>query len=36
VTIVARDVEDKGWWKGEIDGRVGVFPVNFTFYLNKN
>ena len=24
-----RDVEDKGWWKGELDGRVGVFPDNF-------
>ena len=28
VTIVSKDVEDKGWWKGEIDGRVGVFPVS--------
>ena len=24
-----RDVEDKGWWKGELDGRLGVFPDNF-------
>jgi hypothetical protein len=24
-----REVEDKGWWKGELDGRVGVFPDNF-------
>ena len=29
VTIVSKDVEDKGWWKGEIDGRIGVFPDNF-------
>jgi len=29
VTIVTKEVEDKGWWKGEIDGRVGVFPDNF-------
>ena len=29
VNIVTKDVEDKGWWKGEVDGRVGVFPDNF-------
>lgn len=29
VTIVTKDVEDKGWWKGEVDGKVGVFPDNF-------
>ena len=28
ITIVSKDVEDKGWWKGEIDGKVGVFPVS--------
>merc|ERR1711953_1265357 len=29
INIVSKDVEDKGWWKGEIDGKVGVFPDNF-------
>ena len=29
VNIVSKEVEDKGWWKGEIDGKVGVFPDNF-------
>lgn len=33
VTIVSKDVEDKGWWKGEIDGKVGVFPVNDLFIM---
>jgi hypothetical protein len=28
-----RDVEDKGWWKGELEGRVGVFPDNFVKLL---
>ena len=28
INIVSKDVEDKGWWKGEIDGKVGVFPVS--------
>ncbi len=29
INIVSKEVEDKGWWKGEIDGKVGVFPDNF-------
>ncbi len=29
ITLVTREVEDKGWWKGELDGKVGVFPDNF-------
>ena len=29
VNVVSKEVEDKGWWKGEIEGRVGVFPDNF-------
>jgi len=29
VAVVSKEVEDKGWWKGEVDGRVGVFPDNF-------
>ena len=28
VTIISKDIEDKGWWKGEVDGRSGVFPVS--------
>eukprot|EP00095_Tigriopus_kingsejongensis_P008936 maker-scaffold199_size265817-snap-gene-1.48 protein:Tk08936 transcript:maker-scaffold199_size265817-snap-gene-1.48-mRNA-1 annotation:"low quality protein: sh3 domain-containing kinase-binding protein 1" len=33
ITIITKDVEDKGWWKGEVDGRVGVFPDNFVKLL---
>lgn len=29
VTIVSKDVQDKGWWKGELRGHVGLFPDNF-------
>merc|ERR1719319_449847 len=29
VLVISKDVEDKGWWKGEVDGRTGVFPDNF-------
>lgn len=29
ITIVTKDLEDKGWWKGELNGKIGVFPDNF-------
>ncbi|XP_064473033.1 SH3 domain-containing kinase-binding protein 1-like isoform X3 [Ornithodoros turicata] len=29
ITIITKEVEDKGWWKGELGGRIGVFPDNF-------
>lgn len=33
VTIVTKDVQDKGWWKGELRGHVGLFPDNFVVLL---
>ena len=36
IQIVTRDVEDKGWWKGEVDGRTGVFPDNFVKLLGPD
>jgi hypothetical protein len=33
ITIVTKEVEDKGWWKGEVNGRIGVFPDNFVKLL---
>ena len=36
VTILSREVEDKGWWKGELKGKVGVFPDNFVQLLNQD
>ncbi|XP_054258288.1 SH3 domain-containing kinase-binding protein 1-like [Macrosteles quadrilineatus] len=29
ITIISRDGQDKGWWRGELNGKVGVFPDNF-------
>ena len=29
ITVLDRNLEDEGWWKGELNGRVGVFPDNF-------
>ena len=23
------DQEEEGWWKGELNGKIGVFPSNF-------
>ena len=36
VNVVSKDVEDKGWWKGEVDGRQGVFPVSLEFKKKIN
>ncbi|XP_034245177.1 SH3 domain-containing kinase-binding protein 1 isoform X2 [Thrips palmi] len=33
VTIVTKDVQDKGWWKGELRGHTGLFPDNFVVLL---
>lgn len=33
ITILSKDLPDKGWWKGELKGRVGVFPDNFVTVL---
>ncbi|XP_037955590.1 CD2-associated protein-like isoform X2 [Teleopsis dalmanni] len=29
ITIISMELPDKGWWKGELRGKVGVFPDNF-------
>lgn len=29
ITIISKDNEDVGWWKGELNGRVALFPDNF-------
>ena len=36
INIVSKEVEDKGWWKGEVDGRIGVFPDNFVRAIVAN
>ncbi|XP_070504190.1 CD2-associated protein-like isoform X3 [Chironomus tepperi] len=33
ITIVTKDLPDKGWWKGELKGKIGVFPDNFVTSL---
>lgn len=29
VTILDKNLEDEGWWKGESNGRIGVFPGTY-------
>ncbi|XP_060526591.1 SH3 domain-containing kinase-binding protein 1-like [Cylas formicarius] len=33
VVLLSKDGEDPGWWKGELNGKVGVFPDNFVVLL---
>ena len=36
ITIITKDCEDKGWWKGESNGKVGLFPDNFVERVSQN
>lgn len=36
ITLVSKDLPDPGWWKGELNGVVGVFPDNFVALLNSD
>lgn len=29
INILDQNLEDAGWWRGEVNGKVGVFPDNF-------
>ncbi|RZF35038.1 hypothetical protein LSTR_LSTR009630 [Laodelphax striatellus] len=33
ITILSKEVQDKGWWKGELNGQIGMFPDNFVQLL---
>ncbi|XP_039276684.1 CD2-associated protein isoform X2 [Nilaparvata lugens] len=33
ITILSKEVQDKGWWKGELNGHIGMFPDNFVQLL---
>ena len=35
VTIVSKESDDKGWWRGELAGKVGVFPDNFVEIISS-
>ena len=29
IVIIEKELEDPGWWKGDLNGKIGVFPDNF-------
>lgn len=33
ITVLCKSLDDSGWWKGELNGNVGVFPDNFVELL---
>ncbi|KAH8306324.1 hypothetical protein KR018_007571, partial [Drosophila ironensis] len=33
IALITTELPDKGWWKGELRGKVGVFPDNFVKML---
>lgn len=34
ITVITKDIPDtEGWWEGELNGKVGVFPTNFVELL---
>ena len=35
ITVLDKELEDSGWWKGELNGRVGVFPDNFVDLIEE-
>lgn len=36
ITILTKDLPDKGWWKGELKGKIGVFPDNFVQVISSD
>ncbi|XP_053310635.1 SH3 domain-containing protein 21 isoform X2 [Spea bombifrons] len=33
ISIISKDTEDEGWWRGELNGKTGFFPDNFVMLL---
>ena len=36
IQVISKELEDPGWWKGSVDGKVGVFPDNFVKIIKKS
>jgi hypothetical protein len=36
VTVLDKNLEDEGWWKGELNGRIGVFPGEILIFYFDN
>lgn len=36
IRVIDKEIEDAGWWKGELKGNIGVFPDNFVQLIDPN
>lgn len=36
ISLTNRDLPDPGWWEGELNGKVGVFPDNFVVVIKQD
>uniref|UniRef100_A0A0A9YD01 CD2-associated protein n=2 Tax=Lygus hesperus TaxID=30085 RepID=A0A0A9YD01_LYGHE len=36
ITLITREGQDPGWWKGEYKGKVGLFPDNFVQVISAS
>ncbi|XP_038655817.1 CD2-associated protein isoform X1 [Scyliorhinus canicula] len=35
ILLINKDTGDRGWWKGELNGKQGVFPDNFVVVVSE-
>ncbi|XP_078069007.1 CD2-associated protein isoform X2 [Mustelus asterias] len=35
ILLINKDTGDKGWWRGELNGKQGVFPDNFVVVVSE-
>lgn len=35
ISVISKEDDDKGWWKGELKNKIGVFPDNFVQLINS-
>ncbi|XP_072913354.1 CD2-associated protein isoform X3 [Hemitrygon akajei] len=35
ILLISKDTGDRGWWKGELNGKQGVFPDNFVVLVSE-
>ncbi|XP_052808566.1 SH3 domain-containing kinase-binding protein 1-like isoform X2 [Mya arenaria] len=35
ISVLDKELEDSGWWRGEVHGKVGVFPDNFVDIIKE-
>jgi hypothetical protein len=36
VTIISKNCDDEGWWRGELRGKTGLFPDNFVKIISAS